>query len=490
MFKISTKLFLVFTLIFSLLSFSGFEERTYAKTSSSYSTVNYYVMYKVKHGDTLSKIAKKFKVSLTALKKSNPKYAKKKVRAGVTIKIPKQKKVLVKPTKKEPEKKQPTKKPSNKTSEKKPVSGPSSTFKNPSKFNVNNVVCFKGKVEAYYINKQNVAFVSCTPTWTKSKLMALDADFQGNAIGEEITALSMVVLTSYSPSQAGDITLSFEEEKGRPTKLIGNRVINLYNADVNDQVVNMAFTLSHEYGHLFTTYWLAKKERRYAEDRTNGWAKARMLSAYPVLWSDVKRSWTHYWDPSEIMADDYAHLFGSPVARKNIQYVDQMKPFDVSLSGVIENQQIPSVESTKIREYWTKLAGLKISNPTPLKAPEITGITPFTVYGITLYKIQFTPVHNSNHPTVQYFAKWSDQTEPDAAYSSSQTPIVKNQSSVSFEAKDEGEYVVTPAMPEGKAAIRVYAYDPNTKQFTYSEAKWFDFSNPNKPVAIKNQFKY
>lgn len=119
-----------------------------------------------------------------------------------------------------------------------------------------------GNPVATYMSPEKIEFVSYSKKWNQKKMKALYAELMKNMHGEELRYLGKVVL---SPEEKEDelgvanMGYSWTEddlsdiEMDEPTEII------LYDADNLSTVESLATTLSHEYGHHFTYYWLIKK---------------------------------------------------------------------------------------------------------------------------------------------------------------------------------------------------------------------------------------
>ncbi|GAX89988.1 hypothetical protein EFBL_1614 [Effusibacillus lacus] len=334
---------------------------------------------------------------------------------------------------------------------------------------------------------EGITFESQSPAWDTGKLIRLYQDFLQNKRGEEMKVLSKVILSPERPGgEAGKVNLRFSTNRsGEPTQLDPGREIFLYHADDVTTIEGMASTLSHEYGHIFSFYWIIKKENKWPFEPDTGWAKLRNLNAYPVEYRRFDYDYSHFWAPEEIMADEYAMLYGSPKG-KRID-IKEKKPFSFNIQDRIENQVIPSVETLpQIKQYWETLSGVPTGTPV-LKAPELVSIKPDPVrigsFSHTKYVVEFTPASDKN---LQYFAVLSTRTTPYGAWQIVRSPIRNGVGPLVLGETEEG-YVSIPKKP---AYIQIYAFDPETKQFVYGSMRWFDFTDPMNPTPIGDQFQY
>jgi hypothetical protein len=107
--------------------------------------------------------------------------------------------------------------------------------------------------------------------------------------------------------------------------------INLYGGDIYTTIDSMAASLSHEYGHLFTYYYMFGIERN--DDDSNGtdslresmYAKLREVTRFNLITSlsygENYRQERHRY-LIEIAAEDYVLLMGSPTTRQVVDFVD------------------------------------------------------------------------------------------------------------------------------------------------------------------------
>lgn len=80
------------------------------------------------------------------------------------------------------------------------------------------------------------------------------------------------------------------------------------------------------------------------------WATIRKLDSYPIRWETSSLPYDHKWEPPEILADEYAVLFGAPELKTYPNFV-----------SLTENQDIPSPESVEnLRSYWSNLSNIPV----------------------------------------------------------------------------------------------------------------------------------
>lgn len=330
---------------------------------------------------------------------------------------------------------------------------------------------------ATYISPEKIQFISYSKSWNQSKLKALYAELMKNLHGQELKYLGKVILSAEEKEgEAGVANMSYswteddlsDIEMDEPTEII------LYNANYNKTVESMSSTLSHEYGHHFTYYWMLKREHKLPSNPTTKWAGIRGIKGYPVLFTDDSSDpdYTHYWDAGEIMADDYMALFGSPTAK--LSMAGSLRTEDgTGFYGEIENETIPSAMTlAAVRSYWLNLSGLKDPLPLTFKEPKLTKVQAIkTKDGGIDHKLIYDA--GSGTPAVaqrlQYIVYWMDEEEGEI---------------FDFTAMTTGKLaiVVPGGLPETELTFKVYAYDPKTRQYVFARPVTYDLSNPKAPV--------
>lgn len=335
------------------------------------------------------------------------------------------------------------------------------------------VVAAPSKATATYTSPEKIQFISYSKHWNQQKLKALYNELLKNLHGEELKYLGKVIL---SPEDDEDVLgvadLYYNWTKSNMSDLVmdGKTEITLFGADTNRTVESMAATLSHEYGHHFTYYWMIKKERKLPSNPNTKWASIRGLKGFPVVYGEEvdEDEYSHYWDPAEIMADDYMALFGSPTAKKAM--ADSLKTGGDGFYAQIENEELtPAVTMTALRDYWLQLSGIKDPKLPVLKEPKLQKIEAVrNKNGGYDHKLTFSAASTNSTiaKRLQYIVYWEDEEYLD--YSSLTT--------------GKTTITVSGGLPESELTIRVYAYDPTTKQFVYARPVEYNLSNPARPA--------
>jgi hypothetical protein len=344
------------------------------------------------------------------------------------------------------------------------------------------------KVYATYESPNHIKFYSYTPTWNKTKLEQLYKVLMHNAHGDEMSLLSRVnVYPDRNPGESGNCQLQWDvDPNGRPTRLLPGRTINLYYGNDMSTPEKMSPVLSHEYGHLFTYYWLIKKEHKLPKDPTTGWAKIRGLKGLPIRFSTSHLPYSHFWQPEEIMANDYYYLFGAPEGKKSVV---PDTGYGFSYTDVEENILVSAPESIPaLKLYWERLSGIHYNNGDTLTEPHITGIEVTNPEGAPqpVYNVHFTRPSTNPSTHFKYFVLWSDQRQPYGEHDYAFTNMQEDTTTIAVGAV--GPDNMYYENPKGKAYLRVFALDEKTNQLVWSPMYWYDFSDPQHPKPIPNQF--
>lgn len=195
---------------------------------------------------------------------------------------------------------------------------------------------FTQEDDSLYSFRTNEGFemVSYSEKWNEDKLVKLYEELLNNRHGKEIEMLYQVVVYDYADDYAAGTHLSFDHEitwiLSHPmipdfnllfTENLG--VISLYDGDKYTEVEDMAHTLSHEYGHHFTDYYIFNSEYYSYED-----TEYEALRNFPEgkvktnIWNYDAYMEEHQWYIMELAAEDYVQLMGSDTAKKIVNFVD------------------------------------------------------------------------------------------------------------------------------------------------------------------------
>jgi len=191
-----------------------------------------------------------------------------------------------------------------------------------------------------FIAPEGFTIISNSVHWDHHMLELLYHELMLNTHGDEIHLLHEVIifpheeeeghmLASYSlsamavnffiqfPAFPDDFTIDFPQDIGR---------IQLYGGDTKTTIESMAVSLSHEYGHLYTFYYMFYAEIHELDSLENT-AYARLREAYRNnLIADTAPGVTYLHERHryliEIAAEDYVQLMGSPTTRQVVDFVD------------------------------------------------------------------------------------------------------------------------------------------------------------------------
>lgn len=219
--------------------------------------------------------------------------------------------------------------------------------------------------------------ISHTEQWQGDELSEIYQELLKNTHGEEYPFLTTIELYGgSSPDGLEEGLYSYTIKKwdyllGTSVKLDKGSTISLYNMDEKDHVWQVARVLSHEYGHHFTIYYLAKNDSEFFLD----WTKSKFYSARQAKdfskMSDAP-STDHAWTIAEICAEDYVQLYGSPTAKTWVEVYDikdrmtkGLLQDNLSYSSQVynilpqENPFIPLAwELEQQTKYWENITGI------------------------------------------------------------------------------------------------------------------------------------
>lgn len=162
-------------------------------------------------------------------------------------------------------------------------------------------------------------------------------------------------------------------------------IIYLFDGDYIYDTCGFSRTISHEYGHHFTLYYLWTREGKTffnnGKWELSNYYKARKLQNYPLVLGNSRNG--YQWAIYEIAAEDYVQLYGSPnvyqvkkfydvherlIYRRNNESI-KMKDFNVFPQynfNLPLAQEIPTV-----KQYWDGLSGWATSHDDQKIIPNI-----------------------------------------------------------------------------------------------------------------------
>ncbi|MDR2600198.1 MAG: hypothetical protein LBC73_07975 [Oscillospiraceae bacterium] len=193
--------------------------------------------------------------------------------------------------------------------------------------------------DALYFFKAPEGFdiISHSEAWNEEMLELLYHELKLNAHGDEIFALTEIVVyahedeyaaATYSPSLMGaeifflfpafpeGFAVQFPRDTGS---------IQVYDGDNKTTIESIATSLSHEYGHHYTYYYMFNVEMREGRNLENtAYARLRRAEYFDLITTLASGSdlYNHHRFLVEVAAEDYLQLMGSPTTRRVENYVD------------------------------------------------------------------------------------------------------------------------------------------------------------------------
>ncbi len=266
------------------------------------------------------------------------------------------------------------------------------------------------EVLAEYQSTLGPKIISYSKNWnTKEKCMQVYKELMKNYVSSEIYKLKYIYL--YPDIEAGvngyyspDVTL-----KNGSYAMGDNSYIVILGCDETTSVSNISKTLSHEYGHHFTTYYLVTSEGTYGKGWINSkYAKIRGLSTNNSVINYNSISGSSKWDISEIAANDYVELFGAYSNKTSTDYKDVKERADGGLSSTSllnynsnpqANLDIPlATQVSGLYDYWIGLAGGATTKPQAKPMPTLKIQKKYLVQSkYNLYEIVWDSVASGNY---------------------------------------------------------------------------------------------
>jgi len=204
---------------------------------------------------------------------------------------------------------------------------------------------YHGGALSYYKAPEGFTIISHSEAWGQDKLMLIYDELKLNRHGEEIKLLyEIVVFPKEEEYAAASYDLNTKEVSfyirfpAIPNSFnvkfvwdIGK--IHIYDGDKNTTIESIAASLSHEYGHLYTFYYMFQDERsRQASLDKSTYAVLRDAAKHGLITSSVPGTayyQEHHLYLIEAAAEDYVQLLGSPTTRQVASFIDVRQ----SLSG-------------------------------------------------------------------------------------------------------------------------------------------------------------
>ncbi|MCL2820654.1 MAG: hypothetical protein FWD38_07475 [Oscillospiraceae bacterium] len=202
----------------------------------------------------------------------------------------------------------------------------------------------------FYDTPEGFTMISHSPAWDENMLELLYYELLMNEHGDEINALYEVIVYPYEeeegvaaamyspgttavsffiefPALPADFTIDFPQDIGS---------ITLFNGDNNTTIESMASSLSHEYGHHYTFYYMfgfgQNEPDSYGHNTDDSdsladtvYARLRNAEGNNLITSTTPgETYHHYWYRYliEVAAEDYVQLMGSRTTRQIIDFID------------------------------------------------------------------------------------------------------------------------------------------------------------------------
>jgi len=260
----------------------------------------------------------------------------------------------------------------------------------------------ENEVVQTYTGDNGVTIISYSKNWsTKDKLEEIYEELISNFHSEEMNYLKKIYI--YPNSKEGVAGYYYNKysinSRGR-YKMENNRYIEIFNGDKYTRIEEIARTLSHEYGHHFTTYYVLTKENRSMKDWGDEvYLKVRGIENYYKQIDDI----------SEIAAEDYVQLFGSELTKKSVDYKDVKERIEGGIKKYYyssnsynlvpqQNLEIPLAANIDgLANYWIGLVGKPCYEPNPPNKVNLKIVESKEIYiNKYQYKFEWEPVEESN----------------------------------------------------------------------------------------------
>ncbi len=236
-----------------------------------------------------------------------------------------------------------------------------------------------GEALQTYIPIKGPKITSYSENWsTYQKLEEIYNELLNNFHSEELDYLSDIYIYPDSPDGINGAYYESSTINNRGKYTYGNdSYIELFNGDEYYDISQLASTISHEYGHHFTFYYLITSENKYYNEWYNTeYARIRQLDKYEEVDYGTSNEYTYMrqWDITEIAAFDYVQLFGSKLAKESFDYKDITERINENIIDYYtpnsfnflpqENLELPlAADVDGLYEYWLELAGYYDEQP-------------------------------------------------------------------------------------------------------------------------------
>lgn len=345
-----------------------------------------------------------------------------------------------------------------------------------------------------YITEIGPDIVSYSKSWnTEERLREIYNELLNNFHSNELNSLATIYIYPDSPDGiSGAYYESATIDNNGKYVYKDDAYIEIFNGDECSDISQLAWVISHEYGHHFTFYHLITSENKYF----NHWydtqyAKIRQLDKYKKVdyANSNEHTYLHEWDITEIAAYDYVQLFGSLSAKSSVDYKDITERMQENIvdyykdsgynSAPQENLNLPlAVDVEGLYNYWLGLAGYTGNQPTlPLKPipyikdKEIVYFGENTKYTISWDEILDGKVYD--YTVIMYPSGMPYLPIPIKTVSTGEEMVADIGSAVKYD--ENGDLYGILECMEGEYEIRVFIKD--TKGFIFgSETLYYNFT--------------
>lgn len=263
----------------------------------------------------------------------------------------------------------------------------------------------KNEVVQKYTGNNGVTIISYSKNWsTKDKLEEVYTELISNFHSAEMNYLKKIYI--YPDSKDGVSGYYYNkysiDNQGRH-RMEKNRYIEIFNGDKYTTIDEIARTLSHEYGHHFTMYYVLTKENLVMKE----WGEDVYLKLREI--ENYYKNYKQMDDICEIAAEDYVQLFGSDLAKKSIDYKDVNERIEGEIKRNYyssnsynlvpqQNFEIPLAANIDgLANYWISLVGKDCYKPNPPKKANLKIVESKEIYTNKYqYKFEWEPVEESN----------------------------------------------------------------------------------------------
>jgi hypothetical protein len=346
-----------------------------------------------------------------------------------------------------------------------------------------------------YTSSSGLDIVSYSPKWsTDKKLDEVYKELLNNFHADELNYLDAIYIYPDSPDgtngyyyEAATINKEGKYSYGK------DAYIEIFNGDDYNDISQMAWVLSHEYGHHFTFYYLVTAENKYSNQwYDTGYAKIRKLAKYDKVNynNDDPDTYMHRWDITEIAAEDYVQLFGSPLAKKSTDYKDVAERLKDNMSDYSylnssynllpqENLSLPlAADVDGLYNYWLNLTGYTAAQPSlsDKPIPYISNVEKVYFDSNKKYTLKWNEIPDNKayeYTVVMYPKDMSYFPIPIKTVKTGEEMVAYIGSDVKHENNDA--YGILEQF-EGEYEIRVFVKDINNFMFV-SQTLYYDFTN-------------